>query len=85
MLGDTMKLAFNPGLSKTIWGALVAAFGYLSKPDVLAMLPEKWASVVTVIGGIILAIGARDAIAKNGAAATAAQAREANTGKKPGE
>lgn len=84
-MGNTLKLAFNPAISKTIWGTLTAAFGYLSQPDVLAILPEKWAKVITVIGGILLAIGLRDAQAKNGVASTKAAAEQANTGTTTGD
>jgi hypothetical protein len=49
---------------KTITGAIVAAFGYISDPKVLAILPEKWAGIITAIGGLLAAIGVRHAIAK---------------------
>jgi len=52
--------------SKTVWGALIAVFGYLADPSVLAVLPPKVAAVVTGLGIILSAFGARDAIAKNG-------------------
>lgn len=55
---------------KTITGALIAAFGYISQPQVLAVLPEKVAGVVTALGGLLAALGLRHAIAKITPAAT---------------
>lgn len=52
--------------SKTLWGTLLAVFGYLSQTDVLAVLPVKVAAVVTSIGAVLAAVGIRAAIAKNG-------------------
>lgn len=52
--------------SKTVLGAVVATFGYLSQPDVLAVLPKKAAAIVTGIGVVVSVVGARGAIAKNG-------------------
>lgn len=49
---------------KTIAGGIVAAFGFMSKPEVLSILPEKAAGVVTAIGTVLAVIGARHAIAK---------------------
>jgi hypothetical protein len=49
---------------KTIGGAIVAAVGYLSSPDVFAVLPKKVAAVVTVLGIILSAVGARHAVKK---------------------
>ena len=49
---------------KTILGGFIAVVGYLSQPDVLAVLPHKAASVVTAIGVLLGTIGARHAIAK---------------------
>ena len=51
--------------SKTIWGALLTVFGYLTQPGVLSVLPEKIAAVVTSIGVVLAAIGVRTAIAKS--------------------
>lgn len=59
-------LNFNLIKSNTIWGVLTAVFGYLSSPDVLAILPPKVAAVVTGLGIIWGAVGARNAIAKHG-------------------
>lgn len=55
--------------SKTIWGTLLAVLGYLAQPEVLAVLPEKVAAIVTAIGVVLGAIGVRHAIAKNGTGA----------------
>lgn len=41
----------------TILGALVAIFGALSQPDVLAILPAGWGTAITVIGIIAAAVG----------------------------
>lgn len=49
---------------KTVLGALTTAAGIVSQPDVLALLPHKAASVVTVVGGVLTVIGARHAIDK---------------------
>lgn len=49
---------------KTISGALLTAFGYVSQPDVMALLPTKWAAWVMAIGGVLGAIGIRHAVAK---------------------
>jgi hypothetical protein len=47
-------------------GTLIAVFGYLADPSVLAVLPPKVAAVVTGLGIILAAFGARAAVAKNG-------------------
>lgn len=52
--------------SKTVIGAFVAAIGYLSQPEVLAMLPKKYADIVLAVGGVLTAIGLRHAVAKAG-------------------
>jgi hypothetical protein len=49
---------------KTITGGLLAVLGYLSQPEVLAVLPEKWASVVIAVGMLLGVFGIRHAIAK---------------------
>jgi hypothetical protein len=49
---------------KTITGALVAAIGYLSRPEVLALLPQRWAAIITAAGAVLSAIGLRHAVAK---------------------
>lgn len=61
-----LNLNFSILKSKTVWGTIVAVFGYLCQADVIAVLPEKWAIVVTSIGALIGVVGARNAIAKNG-------------------
>ena len=50
---------------KTITGAVIAAIGYLSQPEVFAVLPEKLASLVTAAGALLSAVGVRHAIAKS--------------------
>ncbi len=57
---------FSHFTSKTIWGGIVATLGYLSQPEVFAVLPKKVAAVVMGIGTILSITGAREAIAKNG-------------------
>lgn len=54
--------------SKTIWGAVIAAAGFVAtnQAQLVALLPHSLGVYVTAIGGILAAIGARDAIAKNG-------------------
>lgn len=49
---------------KTITGAVLTVLGYLLQPDVLAVLPEKVAAVITAIGAVLAAVGIRHAIAK---------------------
>jgi len=49
---------------KTIIGAIVAAVGYLSQPDVFALLGARPASIVTVAGVLLSALGLRHAVAK---------------------
>lgn len=51
---------------KTIAGALVWFVGSVSSPEVLALLPDKWAHIVAAAGALLGAIGARHAIAKSG-------------------
>jgi hypothetical protein len=51
---------------KTITGAIVAAVGYLARPDVLHVLPPKVAAVVQAAGAVLAIIGLRHAIAKQG-------------------
>lgn len=74
------NLKFDLLRSKTMWGTLLAAIAYLSSPEVLAILPPKWAAVVTTIGGLLAAIGVRDAIAGNGVASTPEAATRQNSG-----
>lgn len=57
---------FSGLTSKTIWGAIIAVLGYILKPEVLAVLPEKAAAVVTGLGIILGVFGIRSAVAKNG-------------------
>lgn len=54
---------------KTISGALLTAFGYLSQPDVLAVLPTNVAAIITAVGIVLGAFGIRTALAKVEAAA----------------
>jgi hypothetical protein len=58
--------AFNVLRSKTIWGALTAAIGFLLSPEVFAILPEKVAAVVGAIGAVLAAFGLRSAVARSG-------------------
>lgn len=62
-----MPKSFSWFTSKTVWGAIVASVGVLTDPQVFALLPQKVASVVTVAGVVLGVVGARGAIAKNGA------------------
>lgn len=55
--------------SKTILGVIVTVIGFLTQPDVLALLPYKWGVVITSIGAIITAWGLRSAIDKAGSGA----------------
>lgn len=45
--------------SLTVQGSLLAALGYLARPEVLALLPEKYAAVVTAVGAVAAAFGLR--------------------------
>lgn len=54
------------GNVKTICGAILTAIGILSRPDILAMLPEKVSAVVTAAGAVCTVVGVRHAMAKNG-------------------
>jgi hypothetical protein len=47
--------------SKTVAGAAVAAFGYLSDPQVYAVLPHNAAAAVTAAGVLLSVIGLRTA------------------------
>jgi hypothetical protein len=49
---------------KSITGAIVAILGYLSQPSVLAVLPEKVASIIIAVGALLAVVGIRLAIAK---------------------
>lgn len=49
---------------KTITGALVTAVGWLSQPQVLQLLPDKVAYIVTAAGAVLTAVGIRHAVAK---------------------
>ena len=59
-------MAFNVLKSKTVWGAVIAVIGYLLQPEVLAVLPDVAASIVSAIGALLAAIGMRQAVAKSG-------------------
>ena len=61
-----MKLNFDALTSKTIWGTIIALVGFLTQPNVLAVLPQKVAAIIGAVGVILAAVGARDAIAKSG-------------------
>jgi hypothetical protein len=50
---------------KAITGAIVAALGYVLRPEVLAILPEKASAIITAIGAVLTVLGLRHAIAKN--------------------
>lgn len=49
---------------KTIAGAVVTAVGWLGQPQVLQLLPDKVAYLVTAAGAVLTAIGVRHALAK---------------------
>lgn len=49
---------------KTITGAVGWFIGTITSPEVLAILPDKWASIVGAAGALLAAIGLRDAIRK---------------------
>lgn len=53
--------------TKTVAGSIIAALGYLSQPEVMAVLPKKAAAIVTTVGIVVSVLGVRGAIAKNGA------------------
>jgi hypothetical protein len=73
-----MKLHFSPATSKTIWGAIIGLVGWLAQPDVLALLPEKTAAIITAVGGLLAAIGLRSAVAANGPSVTPDESAKAN-------
>jgi hypothetical protein len=73
-----VKLNFSMLTSKTIWGTVIALVGYLLQPNVLAVLPEKVAGIITAIGGLLAAVGIRAAIAGNGPSVTPAESAKAN-------
>jgi hypothetical protein len=60
-----MKLNFDLLKSKTFWGALTVAISSLTQADWSQGVPIV--AVITAVGGLIAVIGARDAIAGNGA------------------
>lgn len=49
---------------KTISGAILWGVGILTSPEVFAALPGPLASVVSVVGVVLGALGVRHAIAK---------------------
>lgn len=51
---------------KTLTGAALAIFGYVSQPQILALLPVKPAGIIAAVGGLLAALGLRHAIAKSG-------------------
>jgi hypothetical protein len=50
---------------KSILGAIITAVGYVLRPEVLNVLPEKVGAIVSAIGGILTVLGIRHAIAKS--------------------
>ena len=54
--------------TRTVLGAILSVFGYLNQAEVLAVLPEKVAAIVTAVGLVLSAIGVRAAIEKSGPA-----------------
>lgn len=40
-----------------VTGAIVTVFGFVSQPNVLAVLPAKWAAVVGAVGVILQTFG----------------------------
>lgn len=67
---------FNLFTSKTFYGALVAAITAATQLDWSHGVPIV--PLIGILGVFIAAIGVRDAIASNGAAATATSANVAN-------
>ena len=49
---------------KTLTGAALWALGQVSRPEVLALLPERAAAIVSAAGALLGALGIRHAIAK---------------------
>lgn len=52
--------------SRTVWGTIIAVAGALASPEVLAILPQKWAAIITAIGVVVGAIGMRIAVQNSG-------------------
>lgn len=52
--------------SKSVWGIVTLLVGFLAQPAVLAILPERASAILAAVGGLVAAIGYRDAIAKSG-------------------
>ena len=52
--------------SKSIWGVVVLIVGFLAQPTILAILPAKASAILAAVGGLVAAIGYRDAVAKSG-------------------
>lgn len=44
---------------RSVGGAVLAAIGFLSQPDVLAVLPETPAKIVMALGAVLSVIGLR--------------------------
>jgi hypothetical protein len=49
---------------KTISGGALWALGQLARPEVLALLPAKWATIAQTAGAVLAIVGVRHAIAK---------------------
>lgn len=54
---------------KTVGGAVLWGLGQVARPEVLNVLPEKVAGVITVAGGLLALFGIRHAQAKTQSAA----------------
>lgn len=62
----TITIPMNFLKSKTFWGTIIAAFGYIDQAAQSGLLPPKVAAVITGLGAILAALGLRQAISKNG-------------------
>lgn len=49
---------------KTLSGVLLTVFGFVSQPEVLAVLPERIAAIVMAIGMLLAGFGIRVAFAR---------------------
>lgn len=54
---------FNVLKSKTFWGALIAAAGHVVVTTPGLINPQA-GNIITAVGGLIAALGIRDAVAK---------------------
>src|SRR4051812_18557018 len=59
-----LDVKFNPFTSKSVWGAITWAIGFLLQPGILSALPEKWAAVIQAVGVVLGVYGIRSGVAK---------------------